>query len=142
MENEHAIELPPLGGKCLYEKPEENSIVVCNETLAGGFSQKTSIHNHIDAHVAELAKRLGVAKYGTSTVKAGCFHCNEEPEFRTMVRHIETSHFGVQRWNCKHCDEKQKFKTRMDSTTVNRHIKTCRNLREAAEGDGSEEEEE
>lgn len=139
MECLHAIELPPLGGTCLHESAQEDgTVVVCNKTFAGRFNQKKNIHNHIEGHVADLAKRLGVATYGTSQVKADCFHsgCGEKQEFRTMVRHIETKHYGVQRWNCKHCDEAQTPKTTMDRTTVKRHINTCTNWRKVAGANG------
>lgn len=142
MECPHAIELPPLGGTCLHEHTQEDgTIIACNKTFTSGFPQKKSIHNHIEGHVAEMARRLGINKYGASNVKAKCFHssCGKEQEFRIMVRHIETMHFGVQRWKCKHCPDNQNPKTRMDKTTVERHLKTCRNWRRVSSEVGSEE---
>lgn len=121
MENDDAVELPPLGGTCHYKlSGKDGTVVDCNKTFEGGFAQKQMIHDHFAAHVAEMVNRRDARGGGTTK----CFQCDNVQGLQTMVRHIETTHFGVQRWDCKHCDNSTK-KTRMDKSTIQRHLAGC-----------------
>lgn len=123
MESEDAIELPPLGGACYYKHArEDGTIVACKTTFKGGFCEKKQIHDHFAAHVSELTKLRDAG--GSGAAESKCFQCDKKQGLQTMVRHIETTHFGVQRWDCKHCDNATR-KTRMDKSTVERHLEVC-----------------
>lgn len=137
MENDDAIELPPLGGVCQYKlTKEDGTVAVCNETFEGGFSEKQKIRDHFAAHVSELVKLRGTS--GSGIIK--CFQCGKVQGLPTMVRHIETTHFGVQRWDCKHCDNLT-TKTRMDKNTIQRHLAGCLSKRKATDSNTPDEKE-
>lgn len=137
MENDDAIELPPLAGVCQYKlTKEDGTFAVCNETFEGGFNEKQKIRDHFSAHVSELVKLRGTSRSGI--VK--CFQCDKVQGLPTMVRHIETTHFGVQRWDCKHCDNLT-TKTRMDKNTIQRHLAGCLSKKKATNSNTQEEKE-